>query len=67
MDLFASRDPEKLASLMTAIDALNSRHGRDAVRPGGLLRSARVWSMKRGNLSPCYTTRVTDLLTVKAR
>jgi DNA polymerase V len=64
-DLFASRDPEKSKSLMTAIDAINGRFGRGVARPGGLVQRT-GWSMRRGNLSPCYTTRIADILCVKS-
>jgi DNA polymerase V len=64
-DLFASRDPEKSKSLMTAIDAINGRFGRGVARPGGLVQQT-GWSMRRGNLSPCYTTRIADILCVKS-
>lgn len=63
-DLFASRDPEKSAALMRALDAVNSRFGRDTARSGAL--AARSWSMRRGNLSPCYTTRIADVLNASA-
>lgn len=62
--LFPSRDPEKSKALMTALDAINGRFGRDMARPGGLV-AARAWAMRRGNLSPCYTTRLDDLLKVQ--
>ncbi|MEC3949278.1 DinB/UmuC family translesion DNA polymerase [Sphingobium sp. HWE2-09] len=65
-DLFASRDPDKSKALMVALDAINGRYGRESVRPGGLAKRSGGWAMKRENLSPCYTTRVADLLTVKA-
>lgn len=64
-DLFASRDPEKSKALMTALDAVNSRFGRGTLRPGAVAREA-GWSMRRSSLSPCYTTRLSDLLAVKA-
>ena len=64
-DLFASRDPEKSKALMTALDAINGRFGRGAARPGGLVERA-DWSMRRGNLSPCYTTRISDILEAKS-
>ena len=64
-DMFASRDPEKSKALMVALDAVNARYGRDTVRPGAV-RKAPSWSMRRANLSPCYTTRITDLLEVRA-
>lgn len=60
-DLFAaSVDIEKASHLMTTMDALNARFGR------GVLRVAsegveQVWKMKRGRMSPCYTTQWADL------
>jgi len=66
LDLFASRDPEKSKVLMGALDAINGRYGRDSVRPGGLAKRSGGWAMKRGNLSPAYTTRIEDILTVRS-
>jgi DNA polymerase V len=65
-DMFPTRDPERSKLLMGALDAINGRFGRGAMRPAAM-GSAPVsgWSMRRGNLSPCYTTREADLL--KAR
>lgn len=65
-DLFASRDPEKSKALMTALDSINGRFGRESVRPGGLRKRSGGWAMKRGNLSPCYTTRISDILTIRS-
>lgn len=62
-DLFASRDPDKSRALMGALDAINGRFGRETVRPGGT-RHKRPWSMRRRNLSPCYTTRLEDIMPV---
>ena len=64
-DLFASRDPQRSMALMGALDAINGRYGRETVRPGGLT-SRGGWSMRRANLSPCYTTRLDDILSAKA-
>lgn len=64
-NLFPSRDPEKSKSLMVALDAINGRFGRETVSAGGLVQR-KAWSMRRRNLSPCYTTRLSDLLEVKA-
>ena len=66
LDLFASRDPEKSKAVMGALDAINARYGRDSIRPGGLAKRSRDWTMKRGNLSPAYTTRLEDILAVRA-
>jgi len=59
--LFPSRDPEHSARLMTAMDSINRRFGRDAVWPGGVKPEAR-WQMRRARLSPCYTTRFDQIL-----
>jgi DNA polymerase V len=58
--LFPSRDPASSKSLMTALDAINGRFGRDTVSAGGLIQR-KAWAMRRGNLSPCYTTRLSDI------
>ena len=50
-DMFASRDPEKSKALMKAVDAINGRFGRGAVRPGAVGLST-GWSMRRANLPP---------------
>jgi hypothetical protein len=51
---------------MGALDAINSRFGRESVRPGGLAKRSGGWAMKRSNLSPAYTTRLEDVLKVRA-
>jgi DNA polymerase V len=64
-DLFPSRDPAKSAVLMAALDAVNQRFGRNTLRPGAVA-AAPAWGMRRHNLSPCYTTRESDLMRVVA-
>ncbi|WP_395831868.1 DUF4113 domain-containing protein [Elstera sp.] len=64
-DLFPSRDPAKSAALMAALDSVNQRFGRNTLRPGAVA-AAPAWGMRRNNLSPCYTTRETDLMQVIA-
>jgi DNA polymerase V len=59
--LFPSRDPEKSARLMAAIDMINGRYGPDAALPGRHQRG-RAWPMRRERLSPSYTTRLKDIL-----
>lgn len=63
--LFPTRDPTRSAALMKALDAVNLRYGRGTLRPGGVGEKP-VWSMRRGNLSPCYTTRFEEMLQVRA-
>lgn len=58
-----SPNEEKRARLMKTIDELN-RKGRGSIRiaSNGIYQP---WKMKRGRLSPCYTTRWDQLLTVR--
>lgn len=64
-DMFASRDPDKSKALMAALDAVNARFGRGTLRPGAV-RPEPGWAMRRANLSPCYTTRLDDMLGVRS-
>jgi len=54
-DLFPSRDPARFTRLMEAMDVLNARIGRGAVRPAAAGVGA-PWKPRQGNLSPRYTT-----------
>jgi DNA polymerase V len=65
VDMFATRDPAKSKAIMAAMDAINGRFGRGAARPAAVA-AAPGWSMRRANLSPCYTTRLDDMLEVSA-
>jgi hypothetical protein len=56
---------QRAAALMRTLDAINSRYGRDTLRPGGTTARG-TWSMRRANLSPCYTTRFDEMLSAKA-
>jgi DNA polymerase V len=51
---------------MRAVDEINRRHGRYTVRPLAV-SSERGWEMRRQRLSPRYTTRLDEVLRVKAR
>lgn len=65
-DLFASRDSETSRLLMAAMDGLNGRFGRETVRAGGLVARPASWGMWRANLPPSYTTRIEDMMRVRA-
>lgn len=62
-DLFPSRDPQRSKVLMATMDGLNRRFGRMTISPGSV-RAQPVWGMRRGNVSPCYTTRFEEMLEV---
>jgi DNA polymerase V len=56
---------ERSAALMSAMDLINARWGRGTVRVSteGV---EKAWQMRRGHLSPAYTTSWEDLPPVKA-
>ena len=58
-------DDERRARLMESVDGINRRHGRHTVRPLAMGHE-RGWEMRRGHLSGCYTTRLDEVLRVKA-
>jgi len=77
LDLFAPVDepaapaPDPRAKLMTAMDALNNRFGRDSVRLGSTAVATNgadvaVWAMKQERRSPRYTTRWDEMPVVRA-
>lgn len=59
--LFASRDAMQSARVMAAMDAVNARYGRGALRPisTGIERS---WGSRQSRLSPRYTTQASEML-----
>jgi DNA polymerase V len=63
--LFPTRDPAKSARLMAALDAVNARFGRGALRPlsTGL---ARPWGTRHGRMSPRYRTRLEEIMAARA-
>lgn len=63
--MFPTRDPERSARLMATIDHLNGRFGRGMVRPA-VSGVERRWTAKAEHLSPRYTTRLTEIVAVRA-
>ncbi len=78
LDLFAALEQEAAApaesaraKLMSAMDALNNRFGRDSVRLGTTAAASngaelRVWATKQERRSPRYTTRWDEMPVVRA-
>jgi DNA polymerase V len=58
-------DSERHLRLMEAVDRINRRHGRHTVRTLAMGQD-RAWDMRRGRLSGRYTTRLGEVLKVKA-
>jgi len=55
---------EKRQNLMTAVDKLNDGYGRMKVR-FAINGFEKKWHLRQEKLSPCYTTRISDLLRIK--
>lgn len=63
--LMLRMDGERHLRLMEAVDRINRRHGRHTVRTLAM-GDDRGWEMRRGNLSGRYTTRLNEVMRVKA-
>ena len=63
MSIFDTVDRAKRKSLMSTFDSINNNMGRDSVRLT-IQGFDRKWKIKQEQLSPCYTTRITELLVV---
>lgn len=61
-ELTLGEDPRR-GELMRTVDGLGRRFGRSVVRPAST-RLASGWEMRRGHLSPCFTTRIDEVLKV---
>ena len=62
--LFENRNPKHIP-LMAAVDKMNARFGQQKLRLAKQA-SGRIWRMKQEQLSPGYTTRLSDIITVKS-
>jgi len=64
VSLFASEhDTERTRRLMTTLDAINRKQGKQSVRYGSELLSQR-WRMRQQFKSPSYTTDINQLFTI---
>lgn len=58
-------DDERRTKLMSTVDRLNRKYGRYSVRPLAV-SYGHSWEMRREHVSPRYTTRLNEVLKVKA-
>lgn len=65
LGLFDKRDRAKDNRLMSALDKSNSAFGKDLVRYG-TQSYGKKWKLRAERLSPCYTTRINDIMKVKS-
>lgn len=63
-NLFSQANTLKHDALMKEVDKLNSRYGRAKVTVASA-GTKQVWKHKQDMLSPCYTTRLEDILKIK--
>ena len=63
MRLWGQAEHDRMRRVMQAVDALNTRLGRDTIRCG-LHPLEGQWSMKAARRSPRYTTQWSELLDV---
>lgn len=63
-NIFDTIDRGKQAKAMKALDLINGIYGHDVVRLGSQGYS-KEWKLRAENLPPCYTTRLSDLITIK--
>lgn len=62
--LFDEDNFEKHQSIMNVIDKMNSKYGGDKLKLGSM-DIQKTWKMNQKNLSPSYTTKISDLISVK--
>jgi len=65
MGLFDTRDREKEKKAMVALDKTNKAFGKDVVRYG-THGYGKHWKLRAMKLSPCYTTRLDQIMSVKS-
>ena len=63
LSLFDTVNRQKHQSIMTALDSINDKFGKNKVRLA-VQGYGRRWKMKQEQLSPCYSTRIEDALKV---
>ncbi len=65
VDMFDTRDRPKYQKAMVAMDKLNASYGRQKVKIASQ-GFDRKWKLKNEKLSPYYTTKLSDIMVVKA-
>jgi DNA polymerase V len=64
-NLFDTKDREKFNKVMTVMDNLNASYGKQKVKIAAQ-GFDRKWKLKNEKLSPCYTTKLEDILEIMA-
>lgn len=64
LSLFDGIDRKKHQKIMSSLDLINNKMGKDKVRLA-VQGHQRKWRLKQERLSPCYSTRIKEALVVK--
>ena len=64
LSLFDNLDRDKTRKVNSVVDTINRKMGRDKVRLA-VQGIGRKWQLRQEKLSPCYTTRFSDILEVR--
>ena len=62
--LFDRVDRHKHAAIMKTLDAVNSKYGRDTLKIAAQ-GSGEKWKLRQEKLSPCYTTKWDEIITIR--
>ncbi len=62
--LFDNVDRHKHAAIMRTLDGINSKYGRDTLKIA-VQGSGERWKLRQEKLSPCYTTKWKDIITIR--
>ncbi|MEJ8803398.1 Y-family DNA polymerase [Pontibacter sp. H249] len=65
LGLFSGADTGKHRDLMQALDGLNQKYGQATVKSAAQGSSKSDWFLKSEHVSPCYTTRLSDVIIAK--
>jgi DNA polymerase V len=63
-DKLDSADHQKQADIMRTMDQINAKYGSNTIRIA-VQGSGQRWKLRQEKLSPCYTTRWSDIISVK--
>ena len=64
LSLFDNLDRDKRREINSVVDTINKKMGRNKVKLA-VQGSGRKWKLRQERLSPCYTTRFSDILEVR--
>ena len=64
LSLFDNLDRDKRGEINSVVDTINSKMGRNKVKLA-VQGTGRKWKLRQEKLSPCYTTRFSDILEVR--